>query len=711
MSIFLILLILLIQTHLPALAKRGNAIIQIKENTKIKVEKILLKKGNLMNREELKNQIKASIPCVDFLEKSKGGLYCCPFCNSGHNKNGTGALQYYPDTNTFYCHKCEKAGDVIDLMEEREGTDYNGALKKGAEMLRVEADGFSFNGSQRVKENNKKVEKMKVEENKVIDYKEYYEKLYGNYEEEFFNYIEQRGISINTASYFKLLYDPSWRSPKALREHKNPPASKRIIVPTSNNSYLARAIEEVEPAYKCINEVGNGKQHLFNEKALKQDNEFIFVCEGFFDAMSLYELNNDISVIGLNSTTNIKLLLKYLKEKKTEATFLICLDNDEAGKTATRRLTEGLQELNINYSLMDLNGDYNDINERLIKDRKGLEKDLRRAGTTKPFNTSDYIEQLMEADIELVKKAGEIKTGFPLLDEKLGGLYPGLYTIGAISSLGKTTFLLQIADNLAEQGKEVLFFSLEQSRLELVSKSIARRTFVNNKKNDDEYAVSSIEIRKGKKGANITKAINEYKEKIGDRISVIEGNFNYNISSICDYVKEYIQKNKTQPIVIIDYLQIIEAENTKLSTKENIDHIVTSLKRLSRQQNITIIVVSSMNRTNYLTQVDFESFKESGGIEYTSDVVIGLQLACISKEDIFNEEKKKGEKRELIRMAKESNPREIELVILKNRYGRSSDSCMFDYFPKFDTFVCENEWKVLEDESLIKYLLGNKYKE
>lgn len=45
-----------------------------------------------------------------------------------------------------------------------------------------------------------------------------------------------------------------------------------------------------------------------------------------------------------------------------------------------------------------------------------------------------------------------------------GGLYTGLYFIGAVSSLGKTTFTLQIADNLAKQGRDVLCFFLEQVR-------------------------------------------------------------------------------------------------------------------------------------------------------------------------------------------------------------------------------------------------------
>ncbi|MBQ8134620.1 MAG: hypothetical protein IJ192_09500, partial [Clostridia bacterium] len=100
---------------------------------------------------------------------------------------------------------------------------------------------------------------------------------------------------------------------------------------------------------------------------------------------------------------------------------------------------------------------------------------------------------------------------------------------------------------------------------------------------------------------------------------------------------------------------------------------------------LALIVISSLNRQNYLTQIDYESFKESGGIEYTADVVWGLQLQVLHDE-IFDSQAKINEKRQKVRDAKAANPRKIELVCLKNRFGISSYSCAFDYFPQFDLF-------------------------
>ena len=304
---------------------------------------------------------------------------------------------------------------------------------------------------------------------------------------------------------------------------------------------------------------------------------------------------------------------------------------------------------------------------------------------------SQYLEDVFIKDIDKFKSYKDRKTGFSNLDELTGGLYPGLYVVGAISSLGKTTFVHQIGDQLAEQGDHVLFFSLEQSRLEMVTKSLSRITARNNR----EKAVSAIKIRAGKLTPEVIAAAEEY-NKIADRISVIECNFDINIYSIIGYTKDYMETYKVKPVVIVDYLQIIPPVDPRQSDKEKVDSIVRGLKKLQSENDLVVFVISSINRANYLTPIDFESFKESGGIEYTADVVWGLQLQVINDE-FFNKEGKIKEKREKVRQAKKAIPREIELVCLKNRYGVSSYSCGFKYDPRFDLFEPDNLYKVADD--------------
>lgn len=305
----------------------------------------------------------------------------------------------------------------------------------------------------------------------------------------------------------------------------------------------------------------------------------------------------------------------------------------------------------------------------------------------KPHNTSQYIDNLLIADIGRMKAAGSRKTGFPALDKLSNGLYAGLYVIAATSSLGKTTLALQIADNLAEAGNEVLFFSLEQSRLELITKSFSRML-----KQEKNEPISSLTLRTGADPDNLQDAAKLYKSKIGDHMNIIEGNFGCNIDYISAYVQEYISKNGTSPIIFVDYLQILQPSPTLKSTntREAVDQTVTALKRLSRDYGLTIFIISSVNRANYMQPIDFESLKESGGIEYTADVVWGLQLQCLDEEK-FTKQNNLKEKRDRIKEAKAESPRQIKLVCLKNRYGISNFDCDFAYYPECDLYTQETE--------------------
>ena len=76
----------------------------------------------------------------------------------------------------------------------------------------------------------------------------------------------------------------------------------------------------------------------------------------------------------------------------------------------------------------------------------------------------------------------------------------------------------------------------------------------------------------------------------------------------------------------MDYLQIIPARNDRQTDKQKTDDIIRGLKKMQSDNKLVCFVISALNRSNYLAPVDFESFKESGGIEYTADVVLGLQL-------------------------------------------------------------------------------------
>ena len=205
---------------------------------------------------------------------------------------------------------------------------------------------------------------------------------------------------------------------------------------------------------------------------------------------------------------------------------------------------------------------------------------------------------------------------------------------------------------------------------------------------DPAQAVTSLAIRKGYLPQRVRDAAQEYKQAVADRLSIIEGNFACNISFIGEYIRRYVTRTGCRPVVFVDYLQILqptEDGNRRQTVRETVDNTITELKRISRELDLTVFAISSVNRSNYLTPIDFESLKESGGVEYTADVVFGLQLQCLN-EPAFEKETGIKAKRDRVKQAKAETPRKIELVCLKNRYGVSSYSCYFDYYPASDLF-------------------------
>ena len=296
-----------------------------------------------------------------------------------------------------------------------------------------------------------------------------------------------------------------------------------------------------------------------------------------------------------------------------------------------------------------------------------------------------YLDNSLEKDATRFAKYKDRKTGFSNIDNKTN-LYPGLYVLGAISSLGKTTFACQLADQLAKAGEHVLYFSLEQSKFELVTKGLSRLTAKSNKLT----AVTAMQIREGVRTLAVLKAIEEYKN-FGQHNIIYQCGFDTTVRTIIDCVNDYIKSNDVQPIVIVDYLQIIRPMDSRRNVKDVVDDHLRAFKKLQIDNDLVVLLISSLNRQNYLTPLSFESFKESGSIEYTADIMWGLQLNVMNDE-IFEQDKGTKGKRDIVLKAKSALPREIELVCLKNRPGKTTYNCNFNYYAQFDYFEAVNDF-------------------
>lgn len=284
-----------------------------------------------------------------------------------------------------------------------------------------------------------------------------------------------------------------------------------------------------------------------------------------------------------------------------------------------------------------------------------VEKTRRFAPLARP--EADLIENFI---LDLENPAPGYKTGFKRLDHLINGLTPGVFIIAAPPSAGKTTFIKQLADQVAEFNDRtpVLFLSYEQSAAELRTKTLARLSRKENQL-----------IREGKiEGKDIADAVQKYLD-FGRRLKIIESDFNHNIGTIRLLAqREKLQTGKA-PAIFIDYLQVVPVADQALKDKRaEVDFLVSELRRLARDIGAPIIIVSSMSRSEY-GRVQMSGFKESGGIEYGADIAA---IMAVKKE------------------SEDGGERLIDLAIIKNRNGRRK-SIRLKYEMRYDTFEEESE--------------------
>lgn len=699
--------------------------------------------------EEIKNEYRREInsrPVSDYIHIKKGRVsgLTCPLCNSGQGKGGTGAFQINI-VKGKYKHVCQSCGgfardantpgtDTLGALMLIDGLSEYEALKKYttfdfSEALAQLREGKMAEMMAKARENIEEMPETAEESEPEIDYTSYFRQISAHND---FSYLQARGISPETQKVFWVGYDSQWIHPKVKRKMEEEGKSygylisPRCIIPTGKSSYLARDTRaDVPENQKPYVKSKVGKMKLFNTKNMG-NYDIVFVAEGEIDAMSVYEVKEvSAGVVGLGSTSMVKAFIDKVRDLNRQQVYIIMLDNDEPGRTATSTIESAFNSMGVRHIIGKYTGD--DANAALVANRELFKTEISKAykkavdllGTM--GTDSDPEDQEPQEPINLKKSAAECAdmfledvqreenrrfypTGFNALDALLdGGLYAGLYCIGAISSLGKTTFCLQVIDQIAQQGHDALIFSLEMATKELVAKSLSRESYNMSLKKCGgiTYAKSTRGLLSGSSYDKYTaeemdvikSALGRYKEYAGN-IYIHEGVGNIGVKQIAETVENHIKETGKRPVVLIDYLQIIAPYDTHMTDKQSTDKAVLELKRLSRDFNIPVIGISSFNRNNYTEPVNMSSFKESGAIEYSSDVLLGLQYLGMDYQKEDTETKRPKRIKELLEdnyaKGRRGEAQGIHIKVLKNRNGAKGDCCL-NFYPMFNCFEAYKE--------------------
>lgn len=648
--------------------------------------------------EEIKNTLSLEAVCEEVLERARRGQkYVCPYCGSGgHGGSSSDSAFSIRNNDRAHCYACGEFFDAIDVVAiGKYGLDKSSpgyaseSVRVAAEYAGLTQESPSLGAHRPQGEKVQRVQAAKPVEEVAPPTAEEMERYKA--EEMAFEaqardaltegspgakYLEARGFSLDTACAWQVGYDPVHRE---------------IVAPCFDGLWhFARAIDDQASFPKTNRHAGMRKPPEKLRRVLPElpnlgnvhegrSPEFAVITEGVFDAMRVHEAG--YVAIPLLGEMGAGAITAKLEARGWTGTALILTDSDDHGRALADGIARDMEAAGIAYEVMPQVAGHKDPAETPAEELRQLldgvassvrARDADRYGAAlRRANVVDSIEFARDV-LSLEGLANPEPTGFTELDACLnGGLFDGfLYVLGAVSSLGKTTLAVQMADHIAANGRPVLFVTVEQGGRELVSKSLSR---LMAQAGSPVPAMSLCHLRRRMEfgptdNAALNQAFDRYAETIAPWLLYMQADTTVpDVATIRAAAEAVAERCDRAPVVFIDYLQLLAKPAEHMDEREAIDANVRDLRIMAREVGATVVAITSLNRACYYEPVSFSSSKGSGSIEYSADVLLGLQYGGLEEA-----EGNRLEAQKVIESAKGSDAVPVELKVLKNRNGNTT---------------------------------------
>ncbi len=252
-------------------------------------------------------------------------------------------------------------------------------------------------------------------------------------------------------------------------------------------------------------------------------------------------------------------------------------------------------------------------------------------------------------------------TGYSSLDRTLVGLGEGdLVLIGARPGMGKTSFAMNIASNIAKSTKKnVCVFSLEMSAEQLASRMLSSEALV------DSYAIRSGELNP------------EQYKKLADAAAELSGCpilIDDSTGLTVTRMKARLRRIKNLGLVVVDYLQLMQSERKTDSRVLEVGDISRGLKLLAKDLKVPVICCAQLSRgpeSRTDKRPMLSDLRDSGAIEQDADIVLFLYR------DEYYKEPEEGEQST------------AECIVAKNRHG-STGTIKLGWIGQFTKFITQD---------------------
>lgn len=546
------------------------------------------------------------------------------------NNHAIGLCPFHDDRNPSFsvdlttgkwkCHStsCGKSGGLLTFSREI-------GERLPDEIYREFIDEIGLKPKSRIVHQGDKEKPTWNEDGDILERVERYRKrLYED--DELLDYWKKRGISPETLSSLFVGYDDKSKAFTIphLAENREIVAIKRVPLNNGNYSwegskrsylYLGGLIKSLDPGDSLI--ITEGEKDTLS----LLDERFLNVVgspssEGFNDDPSLFDGVGDIFIL---------------------------FDNDESGRNGALKVSKkvGYRSRVINWSKYEeLIGeelppgfDLTDLRLKCQREGKSFRDELKKlmalSERVVPLpveSLSPFIENLPE----FLKKrfSGELigySTGLVGLDRITRGIHD-LTVLGGEPKAGKSLLALLIAIENSLKGIPVVSFDFENSIESILLRILSNRSELSERKlakaleDQDSPEFSPDEFKRYQKGMTDLRKITERffvkKDRDLDKWKIIE---------VISYMRESFGET---PLVIIDSLQKLPWRPDKSLRRDNIDGWIRDIEEIRDKTKATILVVSELKRPqkggNGYSRPSLDSFKESGDIEYSGDLLLGI---------------------------------------------------------------------------------------
>ena len=282
-------------------------------------------------------------------------------------------------------------------------------------------------------------------------------------------------------------------------------------------------------------------------------------------------------------------------------------------------------------------------------------------------NIGSILDDELEKLEELSKGNADVigtPSGFRDLDDITGGFRPGnLIVIAARPAMGKSALVCNIAENASvKHDRPVAMFSLEMSEAELAQRFIATQT-----------RISSDRLRKGRVAKDDWPSVVRACNKLDKAPLWIDDSSDLGLLELRAKTRRLHAQEKNNGngglgLVIVDYIQLMRAEDPRSNRVEQVGQFSRGLKILARELNVPVIGLSQLSRAPEQRpdkRPMLSDLRESGSIEQDADVV-----TFIYRDAIYNED---------------ADPSEAEFIVAKHRNGPIGkvDVVFLEQYPRF----------------------------